>query len=152
MARLQHYLFAHRVLPDLFSRDPLQMLAALKGPDGPERLRRLWEEVGKGAPPEERVAPDGLTCSDHELSRGLWCPTLVVVMPPTANVGEAILAAAVLAGGPRYFTLEHGLALPEGAPRTVLCEWRAGSHLNYGDGPPADVTAFLQAVEDKVNE
>ncbi len=47
----------------------------------------------------------------------------------------------------RYFTLERGIGWSD-QPRTVFCEWTAeGQHSNYGDGPPATVPEFAEAIE-----
>ena len=49
-----------------------------------------------------------------------------------------------------YFTLERGTST-DGVPRTVLCSWNEGGvHVNYGDGPSVDETAFLEAVAEQI--
>ncbi len=151
MARRHHYGFAHQVLRDLLFADPMRFFAALDDPRGPELLRRAWREFGKQFPADDRVEIDGLDCTKHELTSGLWCPVILVTLPPPQEVAEAVYAAAVLGGDARYFTLEHGISLAGDTPRTVLCEWQRGTHLNYGDGPPATPAAFLAAIEAKVN-
>jgi hypothetical protein len=45
----------------------------------------------------------------------------------------------------RCFTLEHSWTL-DGQPATVLAEWTAAGHVNYGDGPPPEQQAFLTAL------
>ena len=51
--------------------------------------------------------------------------------------------------GVRYITLEKGMS-EEDASRTALCEWQHSeegvSHLNFGDGPPPDVFAFIRKI------
>jgi len=75
--------------------------------------------------------------------------------PPT----KAYFTAAVLVGGQldvpgegpkarlRYLTLELAASKSE-TPRTVLGEWTPdGMHLNYGDGPAPELSAFLKTLE-----
>jgi hypothetical protein len=47
--------------------------------------------------------------------------------------------------GIRYFALELGWE-PNDQPRTVLCEWTADRHINMGNGPRVDASAFVAAV------
>ena len=153
MARRHHYEFAHRVLRMMFLQDSMRFLALLKGPRAQEFLLDVWTRVGAPIPADDRIEPEGLRGSHHELTSGLFSPAALIELPPATEIAEAHLVAAVLADGPRYFTLEKGVALPAMTPRTVLCEWRAeGQHVNYGDGPAAEAGAFLAAVEAKVNE
>ena len=80
-------------------------------------------------------------------------------MPEPRAVAEAYLVGIVLTGfteeaGPedigfRYFTLEYGFTADQ-TERTVMCEWENETHYNYGDGPPPEVSQFVQAVEEKI--
>lgn len=152
MTRPHHYGFAHRVLRDMLFSDPRKFFAFLGQPEGPGILRRVWMEYGVQLPPDDRLPAEGLDCCAREFNAGVWCPAILVEFPPPEEVAEAHFAVAVIDDVSRYFTLERGLDLAEGTPRTVLCEWRAdGTHLNYGDGPEPDGALFLAAVEDKVN-
>ncbi len=44
-----------------------------------------------------------------------------------------------------YITLEHDLK-PDGSARTVLCESKTGTHINYGDGSEPTLQAFFESV------
>lgn len=47
----------------------------------------------------------------------------------------------------RYFTLELGVNEAQTGLRTVFGEWRKdNTHVNYGDGPPPNLTAFYERV------
>ena len=49
-------------------------------------------------------------------------------------------------GSARYFTLEYA---SHNTP-PVLCEWDGEEHLNFGEGPAPDTTAFLHAVQERL--
>lgn len=153
--RDHHYVFAHRLLPRMtFALSPKLELTRVAA--DLSFFRGIWTEVGSMV--DEALPDDGLAATvveDGELS------VLVLSLPPAEVPAEAIMIAIVrqpirrLLVFPgmqlRYFTLELGLALTDGfqiaGHRTVLCEWtKKGAHLNYGDGPPAEVGAFAAAV------
>jgi hypothetical protein len=168
-ARTLHYLFAHRVLPDLAFEDPLQFMAILAAPDAEQKLHELWMTVGRslaeGRGPSKSVpASEGLAVSRTRVA-GRACA--VIEMPRPEAETEAYFVAAVLdhnldqsrAAPPEakpqlfYFTLEKGTNLTDGSDRTVLCRWNTKtSHSNLGDGPPAEKKAFLEVVERMVTE
>lgn len=153
--RDHHYVFAHRLLPRMtFALSPKLELSRLAA--DLSLFRGIWAEVGSMV--DEALSDDGLAATvaaDGELS------VLVLTCPPAEVAAEAIMVAIVrqpvrrLWVFPgmqlRYFTLELGLAFTDelqlAGHRTVLCEWtQKGTHLNYGDGPPAEVGAFAAAV------
>jgi hypothetical protein len=168
-ARTLHYLFAHRVLPDLAFEDPLQFMAILAAPDAEQKLHELWVTVGRSLTEgrgrsEPLPASEGLAVSRTRLA-GRACA--VVEMPRPEAETEAYFVAAVLdhnldqsrAAPPEtkprlfYYTLEKGTNLTDGSDRTVLCRSDTKtSHSNLGDGPPAEKKAFLEAVERMVSE
>ena len=142
--RPQHYDFAHRLLRQRFVRDPPGLGRLVVGQDGGLFLQALWNEA---MPALETVGPI--------LSRGLgrsvepWeAGTIIIVtLPEPQAITEAHMVALVLpeTGAPRYFTLEAGFH-EDMTSRTALCEWRDGSHVNYGDGPRPDPETFAAAV------
>jgi len=82
----------------------------------------------------------------------------IVAMPAPETCPEAYFVAIVhkddeaheyMRDSPatRYFTLEKA----DGPGRPLVCEWRRdGSRGNYGEGPAANIDAFVQAVFDRV--
>lgn len=160
--RTQHYLFAHVALRELALAKPIGLIGVLHSPGGTEFLRTLWadvaEQVRAGG---ERADLDGSGLSYQAIRVGDY-PCAMVTMPPALAPAECHYVAIVLnvrlglgeelPENPEasYYTLERGVTM-EGAERTVLCGWDAkGSHLNYGDGPPADPQAFARALADVV--
>jgi hypothetical protein len=164
--RDQHYAFAHVLLRQLAFENPVGCVGMLHSPERDKMLAALWEDVAKhcrkngmadgvvaGAPPTVRPAPVGRF------------PSCIVTMPQPQGPTEAHFVAIVLhvdvealRSGEEppekpelsYFTLEKGVTL-DGESRTVLCGWNAeGSHLNFGDGPPAEFDAFVAAVAEHI--
>ena len=156
--RTQHYVFAHVALRELAFAKPLGVVGTLHSPDGPKFLQSLWEDVA------ERVQADGGP-ADIDASALAFRPVRVgdypcamITLPPALAPTEchyvAIVLHVKLGSGEEppddphvsYYTLERGVTL-DGSQRTVLCGWdAAGTHLNYGDGPPPDPDAFGRAV------
>ena len=155
--RTHHYGYAHQALPPLMLRQR----------PSPEDLRTLvgggffqafWDQVGELVPDGERMSPVGLRAEYHQLDeRGV----ALVQMPPVEAPVEAIFVAIV--SRPvrwlwfltrheiRYLTLEQSVRIGEDGVfveggRTVLAEWTARGHDNYGDGPEPTIEAFLDAV------
>jgi hypothetical protein len=168
-ARTLHYLFAHRVLPDLAFEDPLQFMAILAAPDAEQKLHELWVTVGRSLAEgrghgEQVPASEGLAVSRTRLAARACA---VIEMPRPEAETEAYFVAAVLdhnldqsraappEAKPRlfYYTLEKGTNLTDGSDRTVLCRWDTKTrHSNLGDGPVAEKKAFLEVVERMVTE
>ena len=143
--RAHHYSFGHRLLPGLAlrGRTDFHELAsrALLDP----LLRGWWHELGESLPAEERLPHDGLR---SELVDAGDIPVLLVTMPAACHAAEAHFVAIAPHLKPdawRCFTLEHTWTLDD-QPATVLAEWTATGHVNYGDGPPPERQAFLQAL------
>ena len=153
--RCHHYTMAHRALRSVAFSQPLMFFGGLASPDAHKLLEELIVGVtqhcaGREARPDFTV--DEITIHPMRAG-GRIC--VVIEMPPPRAMTEVYFVAAVLMAEPtsiaptdenlpvRYFTLEFS----EGK-RTVLCEWTsAGAHMNYGDGPTAEVPAFVAAVE-----
>jgi hypothetical protein len=168
-SRTLHYLFAHRVLPDLAFEDPLQFMAILAAPDAEQKLHELWMTVGRTLAEGQggaRQVPssEGLSVTRTRLA-GRACA--VIEMPRPEAEAEAYYVAAVLdhnldqsrAAPPEakpqlfYYTLEKATSLSDGSDRTMLSRWSSKTdHASLGDGPPAETKAFLEAVEGMVTE
>lgn len=157
--RDHHYTFAHLALRQVAFHDALRVLAVLGSPDADDFVAELWSVVDKAL--ARRGVYTDLGPNDILVHRRTvaGCPCAVLQMPEPIAVTEAhFVAIASLAtfeeiqagGGPipiRYFTLERGVSLEQGDERTVLCEWTCdGAHGNYGDGPVAELDAFMEVL------
>jgi hypothetical protein len=149
--RPQHYMFAHRVLPSLFFRDPALFLNIMSSPKALDMLRTQWDSLGKHFAPVEPST--GLDYETRTLEDNTTI--IIVIMPPPCNVTEAYFTAAVYrpptAGEPalaRYFTFEYGTNIMTGENHTVLGEWTADTtHRNYGSkNRTADKGEFIKTV------
>ena len=138
----QHYLFAHRILPDLLWQGD-SVLGILANPENQPFLGEQWDRVPSGwnclpSPGREQLAYSSHWIGGDNLA-------VVITMPPPLDVADAHLIAITTSPALRYFTLELGE--PEnGRPQTVLGEWEPGGHNNFGVGPAPDPMLFLQAV------
>lgn len=138
---------AHLVLPALVFAEPTRTLRRLSGADAGSFLAKTVWGLAAGFSDDKPVAPEGLGAWSEPVgnARGV-----VVRFPSPRRAGEAHAAVLVptrrwlplLAGTPRYFTLERSR---EG---TVLGEWTdQWVHLSYGPGPRAsDKDGFLRAI------
>jgi len=152
-----HYALGHIALRQICKANPLGFFGAMASEDRDMFCREVWDSVCKHCAPTGKPAFD---IGDVRIStmRLADYPTILIRMPPPANIAEAHLIAIVLkvprdAATPpdnaefAYFTLEKGID-ENGAERTVLCSWSLDdTHSNYGDGPPVDDGEFLAAVE-----
>lgn len=158
--RDHHYLYAHRLLPQLAFSAPEKFLAFVER-NGSAFLEYFWNECGKQIAEDERIQPEGLSCKIYSLDDGIVAAC--ITLPQPVEMPEAYFAAFVhrpegddLLNSKqvftRYFTLEYGQRM-DGSARTVLCEWNAeGSHLNYGDGPPPQMDLFLNSIESLLSD
>jgi hypothetical protein len=158
-ATQHHYVLGHVALRQICQSDPVGFFGIMASPHRENFLADVWRQIRNdcdaGGEPSFSIQDLGVTpCRVKDF------PCLLLTMPPPKNVPEAIFVGIVLkvdmtqAQPPAgeipevlYATLEKGIHLGDGSERTVLCAWRANLHVNYGDGPPADRTAFLAAVE-----
>lgn len=150
--RPHHYQFAHYFLRGMTMAEPQQFEACARAGNVNEFLAYLWSSAWSAFNEEsacEFVPPIGLRLDRCGLGDG-WCLYLIT-LPLAQSVGEAHMVGIAIkrdfdseASQVRYFTLEVGL------DRNVLAEWYADatsvSHLNYGDGPPPERTAFTAAI------
>jgi hypothetical protein len=144
-----HYRFAHRTLRGIVEKDPGTFARLSARDDFVRGLTGVWDAMNEALPPEQRLAAEGLaTCrSDDQNGRTI----VIVTMPPAEHAAEAHFVGVVIDDESlsRYITLEHGWNLDD-SPRTVLCEWTERGHMNFGDGPPADLDSFRQAVHQRL--
>lgn len=143
--RVHHYSFAHRLLPGLVLRGRTNFHELASRALLDQLLRAWWQEIGQSLPPDDRLPDDGL---GSELANAGNVPVLVVTMPAARHAAEAHFVAVTPHADPdawRCLTLEHSWTLDD-QPATVLGEWTATGHVNYGDGPPPERRAFLTAL------
>ncbi|PIE18820.1 MAG: hypothetical protein CSA65_04085 [Proteobacteria bacterium] len=145
--RAQHYDFAHLLLRRRFFEDPSGLARLVAGEDGETFLQAMWNEA-MASGEVDPIPPRGLKGTLVGGARGVL---VVVDLPRPRAMTEAHQVALVVPeqGDPRYFTLELGFD-EDDHQRTVLCEWRDGAHMNFGDGPAPDIEAFAAAVRAKV--
>jgi hypothetical protein len=159
--RCHHYTLAHVALRQVALTRPVEFLAVLASRDATRFLSDLLRQVSancRGREDRPDFSVDDITV--HTVRAGGY-PCAVIEMPRARAVAEAHMVAAVVLADPnrppaddeeprvRYFTLEKGMTFG-GPPRTVLCEWSDEAHMNYGDGPPAEVPAFVAAIAAKL--
>jgi len=143
----QHYLFAHRFLPELLWQGD-SLLGILVNPENQAFLGDQWDAVAQHWECAPSAGRERLSFASHWIGGDNLA--VVIFMPPPEQLADAYFAAITTSPALRYFTLEIGQD-QAGRPRTVLGEWtREGRHLNYGDGPAPDPALFLQAVCEKL--
>ena len=137
------YVAAHLILPRfLREKGAGAVLDAIERNDG-DFFIPVWMEAGF------RFTPRFF----HQAAGALRYGVLTLPMPrqPTEAWFAALVGSASDPGYLRYFLWEQGESL-DGGPRTVVAEWSATGHLNYGDGPPftgdlsTDRDAFVARV------
>lgn len=146
-----HYIFAHRLLPHLFLKNPGNFIKALKE-KGVTLLSDIWNHIGENP---ESTAPmaEGLKLEFREAGRNT--DIALVTLPEPAVMTEAYFVAMIYRDMgrrffffkrryTRYITLELGFDMEN--PRTVLCEWDKNAHYNMGDGPRPELSAFFKKV------
>ncbi|GAB4215388.1 MAG: hypothetical protein OHK0022_55240 [Roseiflexaceae bacterium] len=148
--RIQHYSFAHRLLPALAWQDPERLREALSGAGCQQLLLRIWRDIGSKLPQRERIEPHGLAAELR--SHGAFQIVLITLPPPVA-ITETYFVAYVFGPHPgaampvRYFTLEESFSFIAHHSRTVLGEWTPdNSHHNLGDGPEPELDAFYSRI------
>ena len=143
--RAHHYVFAHRELLAIARRFAGSMPELARSGRMDAALARAWDHAGDRLPPGDRLPHAGLAASLRGAAAG--SQVVLVTMPRPAHAAEAYFAAIVVAGDQlaHYFVLEHGWTTRD-EPRTVLCKWDERGHVNLGDGPPPDASAFLEAL------
>lgn len=141
--RRHAYLFAHLALRDAALQHGPRLLRLAVRDLLTDSLTALWEDIGSGLEPAERLPATGLDCEYLETEQH-WLA--LVTPPPARHITEAhrIAVAVPRAEEPtRYLLLEHGVSIDQG-PLTVLGEWTESGHHNLGAGPEPE--AFLPVV------
>ncbi|MBT8224454.1 MAG: hypothetical protein HKP61_02625 [Dactylosporangium sp.] len=143
--RAHHYEFAHRQLPQILLRPDVDLVGLATAGRLVRALEGGWAAAGARLPADHRLDCDGL---DAELTGHGPGRILLIIPPPAEHSPEAhfiAVAPCAPASERRYFTLEraHGL---DGQVRTMVGEWRSGTHVNLGYGPEPEPGAFLHAV------
>jgi hypothetical protein len=167
--RLQHYFFAHRLLPQTIFADPVAVSMPLiitatdrAKPDGVELLETLWQQAHLDPVNEPALPWDAtryeVTCLSHPNNM-----VIVIPLPAPEHKAEAYFAAIVIdspgmAAGRirqlRYFVLELS-AFRGGQPKTFLAEWSLKDpddmseldyQIHFEDVPPT-IPAFLEKIE-----
>ena len=163
-ARIQHYQFAHRLLPEQLFADPVAVLVPLVSAtgfsnEGREHLLRFWEAAGQDCSGNHLVASDSLTYSMTVLGHPN-STAFLIELPPPVKKPEAyyvliVFDAPGLTCGTvrhlRYFVLQYD-GQKNGTPKTSMCEWKpkADGKLEYvslGEGPPPDKGEFMTRVQ-----
>lgn len=148
------YVFCHVALKQIALEDPLRMLAILASDRAEEFLAGLLEDVethcGKKATltaAQVRIHPRRIgerVCAilqfpEPQRITNAFFVALMVQVDFGAAPAETTVSSA------RFFTLEKGY--PEGSEsRTVLGEWTATGHLNYGTGPAPVLEEFVKSL------
>ncbi|MBS0261379.1 MAG: hypothetical protein JSS02_05430, partial [Planctomycetes bacterium] len=158
--RPHHYEFAHGTLPRALWRHPglfINILFWENAASREESLHTYWELAGEPYPEHEQLPADGLNCQIHLLDQEYQAA--VITLPEARAAVEAHMVAIVYRPPRRrlifwktkpvlhYFTLELACDRTENRWLNLLCEWTPMGHHNYGEGPPAEVPAFLQAIQ-----
>lgn len=156
--RGQHYIFAHRAIPQWAFKHPNDFVSILMSERGQDFLIDLWNLVGQNMDGEDLVAYEGL---EYSIEWGAQETGFVVVtMPPPKRMPEAHFIAVVFQPSEdpeasisvRTLTLEKSISFDTEEARTALCEWRFSGdderpiHANFGDGPEPKKDEFLKAV------
>jgi len=161
MARQHPYQFTHVLLPQLAWRRPASVRRELADPYlARELLLYVWDKAAETLPASQKVQPQGLRLSWHEVAGRA---VALVQLPAPQATTEAYYSALVYEGEddpddedtdeirPRYFTLEAtlGLSSAAGAP-TLLGEWVGELQRHLGPGPaagrPDTVATFLELL------
>ena len=166
--RCTHYKFAHHALRQAAMENPAKCVGLLQSPVAQRFLNDLWEAVRTGcmqsADPGQPPEPGSQGLEADMTQVGPYSAVIVTLPRPTVPT-EAFFVGMVLRSYVRaedgltvdrhpvllYYTLEHGGSREDGSPKTILCQWQAGTHLAYGDGPGPDPSAFRDAIREKVD-
>ena len=160
-ARCGHYIFPHVVLRQFAFSSPYMCMGALGAAEGQGLLTDMLAAVAEFCAQDGEamtLAADQIRMHSLKVNRK---PCLIVELPEPQAATEVFFVGIVLTpplgdtaadladSQVRYFTLEKGYQ-SDGNVHTVLCEWTADNkHLNYGDGPPASVKTFAEALAAK---
>lgn len=149
------YAVAHLFLRHMALSDPVGFLAIVASPDAQKFFEGVLHDVAEMCGRSTNYDAGAIKRHGRRIE---GFPCAVIEFPaPEEMVGAYMVAAVALVDvssgdlsdvgevKARYFTLEKGMPIAS-EPRTVLGEWTASTHSNYGDGPPPTVEAFVEAI------
>jgi len=158
--RHSHYYFGHMMLRGLLHEDPTRFIDVMKSPKACKFLSIAYNDIKAGSDDEVNIEVTEKDFSVH-LTTIKDKFAIIITLPETIRVAEAKFVGIVFleevqfveeynSEKIRYYTLEQGEAI-KGGERNVLCEWEGtgekSSHLNYGDGPDANLELFKESIE-----
>ncbi|MBX7172787.1 MAG: serine/threonine protein kinase [Pyrinomonadaceae bacterium] len=152
--RKQHYTFAHVYLREKLPHAKLFIENITKTDS--KFLNSYWVQSAMYFKPKEDefLPPEGLCAYPFKLSSSVY--GAIIQLPPPIRMAEAFFVAVVLEEinnssevKTRYITLELS-ANRDGSAKTIVGEWRAGSHANYGTGPEPTPELFLEKVQEMI--
>jgi hypothetical protein len=132
----QHYLFAHRALPQWFHQNPAAFLNALLSEDSVSVLEQWWETVGESIEdPAARAKPAGLRVDFHRVEpHGV---VALITLPTPLRTPDAYFVAAVC------------ILKQEPGTDTLTLEQRRFLALEYSKTDPDDLSPeFRRALEE----
>lgn len=147
--RNNHYAFAHSVLRAYAAQHPSFFFERLTSWQAPRFLSWLWERTSQLT----GEALDDIDTSQTHVTPCLIAglQAVVIELPTPIHATEAfhVVVTRESLGPGRYFVLELGKR-SDGEPRTVLCEWVADTHQNYGDGPLPTIEGVIEAIGERL--
>jgi heat shock protein HspQ len=149
--RPHHYIFAHRILPQIVFDDPDAFYGVMRDGRSAPVLEALWHRVGEetGQPIFTPYGETALKVRAHDFLGRLG---VVIELPEPRVMTEAWYIAVISddqsAGEPwRYLMLENTDRVDEN-PRAVLCEWfNDGSRQNHQQTVLPTFDNMVKAVE-----
>lgn len=153
MPREHHYTLGHIAFRQYCTSNTEHFFTSMVSEDeSKDLIQGLWLRVCEecGSPETTDVDIDELDLLTFSMN-GL--PTVLICMPETKAVAEAIFVLVVLTNiedlSFRYFTLEAGES-DDGRDSTVFCEWADEAHINMGEGCEPSTNAFMNLVKEKL--
>jgi hypothetical protein len=146
--RMQHYMFAHVVLRDLFFNDRDRLIQDILSKEN--GLQNFWYQVGdfyaSSFDGPKQLDASGIVVETTEFDGRLFA---VIQLPKPEQSPEAYFIGLIMPHSSfsksRYITLEYGKG--EGNQSfTVLCEWDGENHLNYGEGCEPTIENFKDTL------
>ena len=151
------YALAHLALRHIALSDPIQFLAIVASPEADRFIDSIIKNVKENCgrkPSFDATSVKIATVRVNEF------PCAILEFPAPNEIAEAFMVGVIVeidssseqpteieTTQARYFTLEKGYS-DTNELRTVLGEWTEDSHLNYGDGPPPTVEAFVEFLSE----
>lgn len=156
--RAQHYLFAHKLLPQHAFRDPQGFMRAMDSSLAGDILEVLWQEAhvqARARGEEQGLSAEGLKARVDQVA-GRRC--VLIAMPRAQAVPEAQFAAFIEDRHEgeleyRYLVLEKTFSQAGRRHLGVLCEWLPdGSRRNHGRTCQAGEKQFLETLAEQLGD